>query len=65
VEVAEGGESERWGLAAFSVGFDVSAGGGWHVGSLNLRLGCWLDTPSPRRGYFGSKWNGCNSLAAG
>lgn len=26
VEVAEGGESKRWGLAAFSVCFDVSAG---------------------------------------
>jgi hypothetical protein len=30
VEVAEGGESESWGLATFSVGFDVTTGSGWH-----------------------------------
>jgi hypothetical protein len=30
MKVAEGGEAEGWGFAAFSVGFDVAAGGGWH-----------------------------------
>jgi hypothetical protein len=30
VEVAEGGETEAWGLAAASVGLDVAADSGFH-----------------------------------
>lgn len=54
VEVAEGRESERWGLAAFSVGFDVAAGCGWHFGSLNFEfpVGMLVGYPPPPSGVF-------------
>jgi hypothetical protein len=39
VEVAEGREAEGWGLAAASVGLDVSADDGFHFCSLNIAVG--------------------------
>ena len=49
VEVAKGGEAERWGFAAASVGLDVAADGGLHFsGSLNA----WL-VPPPLGGILG------------
>jgi len=53
VKVAEGGEAERWRLAAFSVGFDVTASGDWHFWLLEVLA--W--PPSPRGVFWGQvKW---------
>ena len=52
VEVAEGGETEGWGLAASSVGFDVAAGVSWHWWLLDFGLGLRVGYPPPPRRVF-------------
>jgi hypothetical protein len=51
VEIAEGGESKGGRLAAASVGFNVSADGGFHFLAPEVRL----VPPLPHLGYFGDK----------